>query len=55
MPKPTPGESRRHFIARCVIDDEARSDIPDADQRIAFCYSQYENKAETILIKTLRN
>ena len=51
MPKPTPGESRRHFIARCVIDDEARSDFPDADQRIAFCYSQYENKAETILIK----
>jgi len=51
MPKPTTGESRRHFIARCVIDDEARSDFPDADQRIAFCYSQYENKAETILIK----
>jgi hypothetical protein len=49
MPIPKPGETQRQFIARCVIDDEARNDFPDADQRIAFCYSQYENKDENLL------
>jgi len=49
MPTPNPGETERHFIARCVIDDEARRDFPNADQRIAFCYSQYENKDEDLL------
>ncbi len=49
MPTPKPGETQRHFIARCVIDDEARRDFPNADQRIAFCYSQYENKDENLL------
>ena len=49
MPIPKPGESQRHFIARCVIDNEARVDFPDANQRIAFCYSQYENKDENFL------
>jgi len=49
MPTPNQGETERHFIARCVIDDEARRDFPDADQRLAFCYSQYENKDENYL------
>ena len=49
MPIPTTGETQRHFLARCVIDDEARADFPDADQRVAFCYSQYENKDENYL------
>jgi len=49
MPIPKPGESQRHFVARCVIDNEARTDFPDANQRIAFCYSQYENKDENFL------
>ena len=49
MPTPNQNETERHFIARCVIDDEARRDFPDADQRLAFCYSQYENKKENLL------
>ena len=49
MPTPNQGETERHFIARCVIDDEARRDFPDADQRLAFCYSQYKNKDENYL------
>lgn len=49
MPTPNQNETERHFIARCVIDDEARRDFPDAEQRLAFCYSQYKNKKENLL------
>ena len=49
MPTPNQGETERHFIARCVIDDESRESFPDADQRLAFCHSQYENKDENYL------
>lgn len=48
MPIPKPNESERQFIARCVIDDEATRDFPDVDQRVAFCYSQFENKSKPI-------
>lgn len=44
MPTPRPNESQQDFISRCVIDPEAVADFPDSDQRIAFCYSQYERK-----------
>ena len=46
MPTPKPNESESNFVARCVIDPEAVRDFPDNEQRIAFCYSQYE-RAQT--------
>ena len=46
MPQPTQGESWRDFIARCMSDEEARQDFPDVDQRLAFCYSQLEERKE---------
>jgi hypothetical protein len=46
MPNPTSGESGREFIARCMSDEEAVSDFPDVDQRIAFCSSQWDRKEE---------
>ena len=44
MPKPRANETERDFLTRCMLDDESRTDFPDSDQRLAFCYSQYENK-----------
>lgn len=49
MPKPRANESERDFITRCMLDDEARSDFPNSNQRLAFCYSQFRNKR---LVKT---
>jgi len=46
MPTPKPNESESNFVARCVVDPEAVKDFPDNEQRIAFCYSQYE-RAQT--------
>lgn len=42
MPTPRENETEREFVSRCIIDPEAMADFPDREQRIAFCYSQYE-------------
>ncbi len=52
MPTPRANETERQFIARCVIDDEARRDFPNVDQRLAFCYSQYEDRNKPIYKNT---
>ena len=46
MPTPNASESWREFIARCMSDDEAVSDFPDTDQRLAFCSAQWDRKEE---------
>lgn len=50
MPIPRENETESQFVARCVIDDEATRDFPDVDQRIAFCYSQYEREQKNNII-----
>jgi len=47
MPTPKPNESESNFVARCVVDAEAVRDFPDTQQRIAFCYSQYERSKKS--------
>lgn len=44
MPTPSGNESESQFISRCMGDAEARRDFPEDDQRLAFCYSQWEGK-----------
>lgn len=51
MPKPKQGESEHNFIDRCMKDPEAISDFPNAGQRMAFCYSQYEIKSDKMITK----
>ena len=52
MPTPKPNESESNFVARCVVDAEAVRDFPDTQQRIAFCYSQFErSKKNEVLNK----
>ena len=47
MPTPAAGESKNEFVARCMGDSEARQDFPNAQQRIAFCYSVWESEKKT--------
>ena len=51
MPLPTPknNESEDEFISRCMSDDQAEKDFPDQDQRLAVCFSQFEEKKESTL------
>jgi hypothetical protein len=42
MPAPSSGEYQDKFIERCMSDPESRQSFPDADQRFAFCSSQWE-------------
>jgi hypothetical protein len=46
MPLPTPNsdESVSAFIARCMSDAKTQEEFPDAQQRIAVCIVQYEQK-----------
>lgn len=54
MPTPRSGESQDDFISRCMGSSEARKDFPDADQRAAFCHSQWRrrNKDEAFYAAT---
>lgn len=42
MPDLRRGESKDGFISRCMSSREAKSDFPDTDQRLAFCFSRFE-------------
>lgn len=42
MPDPIVGESEDDFMDRCMGDEEAVEDFPDAGQRFAFCQSKWE-------------
>jgi len=42
MPSPSGNEGHDAFIERCMADSEARNDFPNADQRLAFCESQWD-------------
>jgi HK97 family phage prohead protease len=44
MPDPMPGETEEQFVERCMADDEAVEDFPDAPQRYAFCASKWEQQ-----------
>jgi len=44
MPSPRSNESRDAFIERCMGDEEAVRDYPDADQRYAVCTSFWDNR-----------
>jgi hypothetical protein len=44
LPNPTSEESKNDFVARCISDAKVQSEFPDAQQRIAVCIAQYEQK-----------
>lgn len=44
LPKKQKNEQRGKFISRCMSDPIARKEFPDAKQRAAVCYSQYDRK-----------
>lgn len=44
LPVPTPEESKNEFVARCMSDNKMQGEYPDAQQRIAVCIAQYEQK-----------
>jgi hypothetical protein len=46
LPKPTPKEDRKDFIARCIRNPKMIDEFPDADQRFAVCVQQ--SKTETL-------
>lgn len=54
MPKPRPGEDRARFITRCVSDAESIADFPNTQQRVAFCYSQYERYSKPAISKQFK-
>ena len=47
MPSPGENETRADFLDRCMGDDEAVSTFPRADQRAAFCHSQYDRVSKS--------
>jgi HK97 family phage prohead protease len=48
MPKPNADESRSDFLERCMGDEEAVSDFPDAEQRYAVCNSLWRERPKVM-------
>ena len=44
LPKPTPSESRKDFMQRCMSDSVIVNEFPNKDQRLAVCSTQFKNK-----------
>ena len=44
LPKPTPSESRKDFMQRCMSDSKTVEEFPDSLQRTAVCSTQFKNK-----------
>ena len=49
MPDPTPNESRKSFMSRCMADDKMTDQFPERDQRYAVCNSYADKSAEYAL------
>lgn len=49
MPEPTPNESRKSFMSRCMADDKMTDQFPERDQRYAVCNSYADKSAEYAL------
>ena len=49
MPEPTPNESRKSFMSRCMADDKMVNQFPERDQRYAVCNSYADKSAEYAL------
>lgn len=43
LPEPKADETQQEFVSRCMENPTAKSDFPNANQRVAVCYAQYEN------------
>ena len=44
LPKPHKDEEKDDFISRCMGNDTMKDEYPDNDQRLAVCYTQWDNK-----------
>ena len=46
MPKPREDETKEEFISRCIsyMEENEKDRFPSREQRIAVCYSYWENK-----------
>ena len=49
MPEPTPNESRKSFMSRCMADDKMVNQFPERNQRYAVCNSYADKSAEYAL------
>lgn len=46
MPSPKSGESQRDFVSRCMSDPKSKETFPENEQRLAFCYSQFNSDGD---------
>jgi len=41
VPKPRADEDKNQFVSRCMGDEKMVTDFPNAQQRVAVCYSSW--------------
>lgn len=53
MPSPRKNETEDAFVSRCMGDSESKTDFPDRDQRLAFCFSRFKQAKENEIISKI--
>lgn len=48
LPKPKAGEKKDDFMGRCMANPTAMADFPKQDQRLAVCFSQWEDRNKAV-------
>ena len=43
MPDKIKGEDKQEFISRCMSSDSMQKEFPKQDQRLAVCYSKWDD------------
>jgi len=42
MPTPRSDEKKNDFVSRCVGDEKMKKEFPNVSQRVAVCYSKFD-------------
>lgn len=56
MPDKIKGENKQDYISRCMSSDSMQKEFPEQDQRLAVCYSKWDDKTvakNMVVVKSL--
>lgn len=54
LPSPNSSEDKDSFISRCVSELHDKNEFSSQDQRLAVCYSRWEDKKESSTIEIVK-
>ena len=54
MPDKIKGEDKQGFISRCMSSDSMQKEFPKQDQRLAVCYSKWDDDSVAKSVRSIK-